>query len=148
GPRRFLRIWPRRCAGGASRLGGGEMRTVTLCALALSLSAAAAAQPPGDRRRPAATASADDAPPVSLRRLVMGAEQAFAAADTFDAVFGRSRQPFFGGGVQMVMNGRFFVEVGASRFKKDGERAFINDGQTFRLGLPLTAEIRPIEITG
>ena len=111
------------------------MRIVTMCALALSLAATAAAQPP------------DETPSLSIRPLVFGSEQAFAAANTFDAVFGESRQPFFGGGIQVVLDGRIFVEADASRFKKTGERAFRSGGQNFRLGLPLTAEIRPLEIT-
>jgi len=127
------------------------MRTAGICMLVLAVSVSVAAQPPDDRRRPPPPTPppTSDAPPaLSIRPFVMGAEQAFAAADTFDAVFGQSRQPFFGGGVQVVLHDRISIEVGASRFKKDGERAFFNDGQSFQLGLPLTAEIRPLEITG
>ena len=47
----------------------------------------------------AAPVAAQDAPSLSIRPFVMATEQAFAATTTFDAVFGRSRAPFFGGGV-------------------------------------------------
>jgi len=96
----------------------------------------------------AAAAAQDDPPSVSLRPFVMGTEQAFAAVNTFEAVFGQSRQPFFGGGLQVVFGGRYYVDATASRFKKTGERAFRNGGKNFGLGLPLTAEITPFEITG
>jgi hypothetical protein len=99
-----------------------------------------------------AVAAADErpeAPPaISLRPFVMGAEQAFAAVNTFEAVFGQSRQPFFGGGLEVVLGGRFYVDATASRFRKTGERAYRYNGQNFPLGLPLTAEITPFEITG
>lgn len=120
-----------------------------LCALALvcGVSAAAAAQPPDDRR-PAPQPSSTDAPSISLRPFVMGSVESFSATDTFSAVFGQSRQPFFGGGLDVVFGGRVFVDVTASRFRKTGERAFLYKGEAFRLGLPLTAELTPFEITG
>jgi len=120
----------------------------TLCALALVLatSAAASAQPPDDRRP--ISQSSSDTPAVSLRPFVMGTLQSFSAVDTFAAVFGQSRQPFFGGGLDVVFGGRVFVDATASRFRKTGERAFFFNGEAFRLGLPLTAEITPLEITG
>lgn len=78
----------------------------------------------------------------------MGTEQSFAAVDTFDATFGKTYGPFFGGGAQVVFHDRFFAEVAISRFQETGHRAFINAGQAFNLGIPLTATITPIELTG
>ena len=78
----------------------------------------------------------------------MGTEQAFAAVQTFKAIFGQNYEPFFGGGVQVVFHGTYFVEIDASRFQKTGQRAFRNNGQNFSLGIPLTATITPLEITG
>jgi len=95
-----------------------------------------------------APAAAQDPPAISIRPFVFGSVQSFTATDTFDAVFGQSYDPFFGGGVQVVFQDRFVVELAASRFKESGERAFISNGQNFRLGIPLTAEIVPFEITG
>lgn len=114
-------------------------------AVALFVSAAAAAQPTDDRRVVSRSADAEG---FSLRPFVMGTEQAFAAVDTFQAVFGQSHQPFVGGGLQVVVHGRYYVEIGASRFRRTGERAFRHNDETFRLGLPLTAEIKPLEVTG
>ena len=103
--------------------------------LAVALPASAAAQPP-------------DGDALSFRPFVMGTEQLFSATDTFDAVFGQAHQSFFGGGLQIVVKRRYFAEVVASRFRKTGERAFIFNNQTFRLGLPLTAEVKPFEVIG
>ena len=122
------------------------MKTVLILALTLLLSTFAAAQPPEGGRT--ATPAPDEPPALSIRPFVMGAFQAFSAVETFDAVFGAAHQPFFGGGVQVAFSRGFVVEAGASRFKETGERAFRSNGQNYSLGLPLTAEIRPFEITG
>jgi len=87
-------------------------------------------------------------PPLSLRPFVMGSEEAFAAVETFKGIFGHSYEPFFGGGLQVVFKGKYYVEVNASRFNKTGQRAFRNNGQTFGLGIPLTATITPLEVLG
>jgi outer membrane protein W len=39
------------------------------------------------------------------------------------------------------------LEVSASHFKNTGQRAFVNNGQTFQLGIPLTATVVPLEFT-
>jgi opacity protein-like surface antigen len=96
----------------------------------------------------AAPAAAQDEPSISIRPFAFGSVQSFAAVDTFDAVFGRSYDPFFGGGVQAVFGGTFYVELSASRFRQTGQRAFISGGQKFRLGIPLTATIVPFEVSG
>jgi opacity protein-like surface antigen len=97
----------------------------------------------------ASPAFAQDPPPLSIRPFFLVAEQRFAASDSFDAVFDTSRGPFFGGGVQVLIADQFVIEVSASRFEKTGERAFrTGAGSIFRLGIPLTATITPLEITG
>jgi hypothetical protein len=94
--------------------------------------------------RPAPRVEPD--PPFSFRPFVMGSEEAFAAVETFKGIFGQSHEPFFGGGLQAVFHGKYYVEVNASRFSKTGQRAFRNNGQTFGLGIPLTATITPLEV--
>jgi outer membrane protein W len=74
---------------------------------------------------------------ISIRPFAMVTEQSFAAVDTFDATFDKSYFPFFGGGVQVLFNDRFFAELSASRFR-----------QAFKLGVPLAATIIPFELTG
>ncbi len=93
----------------------------------------------------AAPASAQTS--IEIRPFVFGTVESFTAADTFDAVFGRTWQPFFGGGAQILVKDKYFVDVSASRLSETGQRAFISNGQKFRLGLPLTATIVPVEAT-
>lgn len=85
---------------------------------------------------------------VAVRPFFLFSEQRFAASESFDAVFGGSVEPFIGGGAQLALANGLFVDVTISRFKKIGERAFQFDGDTFQLGIPLTATLMPIEVTG
>ena len=123
----------------------------TAILLALGFASPAAAQTP--TRPPARPAPRrvlpplPAEPPISFRPYVMGAESAFAAVETFKAVFGKSYGPFFGGGLQVAFHGKYYVDVGASRYAQTGQRAFFANGQSFGLGIPLTAHITPLEIT-
>jgi len=96
----------------------------------------------------AAPAAAQDEPSLSIRPFFLVTDQSFAAVDTFDAAFGKTYFPFFGGGGQVVFKGTYFLEITASRFQENGERAYFSGGKAFKLGVPLTATITPIEVTG
>jgi outer membrane protein W len=95
-----------------------------------------------------APAAAQNAPGISIRPFAMATDQSFAAIDTFDATFDKTYFPFFGGGVQVLFNDGFFAELSASRFRQQGQRAIFSGGRAFKLGIPLTATITPLEITG
>ena len=70
----------------------------------------------------------------------------FSASRSFNAIFGKDSGPVYGGGGELVLHDRWFVRVGAWRFKDEGERAIRVENQTFRLGIPLTVTILPIEV--
>jgi opacity protein-like surface antigen len=73
----------------------------------------------------------------------------FQAEDSFDAIFESPTGVIFGGGGQVLLPWGIYVEVGASRFKRDGERAFVGPNrEVFRLGIPVEVTITPIEVTG
>jgi hypothetical protein len=95
-----------------------------------------------------APVSAQDEPSLSIRPFFLATGQSFAAVDTFDAAFGKSYFPFFGGGGQVVFKATYFVEITASRFQENGERAYLSGGKAYKLGIPLTATITPLEVTG
>ncbi len=88
------------------------------------------------------------APDVAVRPFVLVSAQRFAASETFKAVFGGAVQPIWGGGAQVALSNGLYGDIAISRFRKTGERVFRLDGETFPLGIPLTATIMPIEITG
>ncbi|HEY7284968.1 MAG TPA: outer membrane beta-barrel protein [Vicinamibacterales bacterium] len=84
---------------------------------------------------------------LSFRPYGMFAQQSFDANQTFNAVFDSSSGSFFGGGLNITQDDLFYFDVGASRFKETGQRAFVNNGQTFKTGIPLTATITPLEFS-
>jgi opacity protein-like surface antigen len=72
----------------------------------------------------------------------------FTAKESFKAVLGSSTGIVFGGGGGVVLPQQFFVDLRASRFKKNGTRVVVADGQTFDLGIANTITITPLEVTG
>lgn len=117
------------------------MRAVIVLFLSLACAAPLAAQ---TARYPSAAE-----PIVRVRPFVLVSGEEFAADKTFDAVFGaRSLRPFWGGGVQFRLHRGLFVEAAVSRFRATGQRVFVDNGQAFSLGIPLTSTVTPIEVTG
>ena len=113
-----------------------------LALLGLSLAVPASAQ----LRRPAPAAVQTTA--VSLRPFFLAAGQSFTAKETFTSAFGQSFQPFWGGGLEVVLfHDRVYVDLTASRFKKVGQRVSRFNGQTFGLGIPLTVTETPLEVS-
>jgi hypothetical protein len=72
----------------------------------------------------------------------------FTASETFAAALDRSGGMLFGGGVRVSHRRGFFGQLGVSRFSGEGERAFVFNNEVFRLGIPLTVTVMPIEVTG
>ena len=89
----------------------------------------------------------DDEPAIALRPFFLATGQRFSASQTFNAVFGQSFEPFFGGGLELAFRNGLYVDLTASRFKKTGTRAFLFNGTAFSLGIPLTATETPLEGT-
>ncbi len=117
-------------------------RTVVLTFAALAWVAPVSAQGRG------ANSPYADPPAISVRPFFLASGQNFTAKETFDAVFGKTVEPFWGGGAQVVFRSVLFVDVTVSRFKATGERAFRFDGQNFGLGIPLTVTETPVEVSG
>ena len=73
----------------------------------------------------------------------------FAASESFDAVLGSSSGFIFGGGAEVGLPwGGLYFGVGAWRFSEEGERVFVSGSEVFPLGIPLTVEVTPVEVTG
>ncbi len=92
--------------------------------------------------------TANTAPVIAFRPFFLATFQRFAAQETFKATFGRAAQPFFGGGLDIAFRNGIFVDLTASRFSKNGQRALLFNGQSYGLGIPLTATEIPVEVTG
>jgi hypothetical protein len=70
--------------------------------------------------------------------------QAFTASDTFDAIMSDTWGTFPGGGGEFRWRSLVF-EVSGSQYKRTGERAFVLNREVFRLGIPTTVTMTPIE---
>ena len=103
------------------------------------------ASPPSQRP---ATSRPAPRPTTSIRAFGDFGGQRFAAGDTFDATLGSSTGVFFGGGVEVVLPQRWFINVRLSHFQKSGERVFVDDtGEAFPLGIDMKVGITPIEVS-
>jgi hypothetical protein len=70
------------------------------------------------------------------------------ASESFEAIVGTSTAMVFGGGGEVVLPAGIFANVRVSQFQKTGQRAFVFEGETFRLGIETAIRIRPIEVSG
>lgn len=72
-----------------------------------------------------------------------------ASTESFDAVFGKHTTTAPGVGVDVVnLYKGVFVRIAGSQSTLKGERVVIFNGQVFKLGIPLTAELTPLEFGG
>lgn len=70
----------------------------------------------------------------------------FTASSTFKAVLGSGQGQDFGGGLNLTQ-GPAYIELGARRFRKSGERVFVTSGgQVFPLGIPTEVTMTPLEV--
>jgi opacity protein-like surface antigen len=119
------------------------LRLAAATALVASVAGPAAAQV-----RSAQKPVPPDLPAFSVRVFGDAGVDSLSASRSFNAVFGRDNAPLFGGGGEGVLRAGWFFRVGLWRIKEVGERAVRLENQTFRLGIPLTVTIVPVEVSG
>lgn len=87
------------------------------------------------------------APRSYFRGYVTFDSTALAASQTFDAVVGKPRLSMVGGGGELldIWKG-LFARVAVSSVKETGSRAELFNGEVIPLGIPLTVELRPLEV--
>ncbi len=86
-------------------------------------------------------------PAFGLRGFGSVSYMLFQAKDSFDAIFGSEWQPFYGGGAQVVIHDRLFVEGSFEQFKKTGQRVVVADGEVLPLGIEDKVTINPITVS-
>jgi len=96
----------------------------------------------------AATTANAQSGPFMLRGFGDVGATTFTAGQSFTAILGSSKGAVFGGGVEVVLPQRVFINVRASRFRKTGQRVFLSDGEQFDLGIPTTIAVTPVQVTG
>jgi opacity protein-like surface antigen len=103
-------------------------------------------------RAPAAETAAAAAPVrpprrgFGIRGYAEGSYQWFTASDSFKAILDTSGGFFYGGGAQAYF-GPVYVDVGISNFEKTGQRAFVFEGEVFRLGVRDLVLMTPLVVT-
>jgi opacity protein-like surface antigen len=121
---------------------------VVIVALA-SPSAAYAQQKPQPKPKPAPARQPPRPRTVSIGGYAMAGGFSFTARESFEATLGRSSGPIFGGGARIgIPYGGLFADVGAWRYKDDGERVFVLDNVEYPLNIPMEVSITPIELSG
>lgn len=116
---------------------------LALAALVLAADPAAAQSKP--RPRPAA---APQSRSIQIGGYGTFGLMNFTAVETFDAVLGKTAGNIYGGGATVGLPlGGLFIDVGAWRFKQEGERVFVHNGEVFPLDIPVTITITPLELT-
>lgn len=96
----------------------------------------------------AVSAEAQSLRDIGIRGFGMFGNFIFTADDSFGAVLDRDSGPILGGGGQVLLPWGIFVEIGAWRFKQDGQRLFIGPAnEIFKLGIPVEITITPLEVT-
>lgn len=122
-----------------------------LAAVAIATPALAQTAPPAKPSQPARPAprpAAAQGPPMfSFQAFGDVGMTGFAAKSSFDALFGSSSGSVLGGGVQVAHRTGFFLRFDLSRFSAEGERAFVYQGEVFKLGIPLNLTLTPAEFT-
>jgi opacity protein-like surface antigen len=116
-----------------SRLGVLSL-ALTVCLTAAVPAAAQTANRPQPAPRPA----------TSVRVFADLGYTTFTAADSFEATLGSPGGPIVGAGAEVVLPQKIFVNLRFSRFTGDGERVFINNSETFGLGIPMTVKVTPV----
>jgi opacity protein-like surface antigen len=121
---------------------------VLVCAALAPATSFAQSRPPASNQQPARRPPPKK-PPVGVRLYGFYEFDALAAADTFNAVTGSSTTNGFGGGFEVTnVASKLFIRGTVAHAGKDGERVFVNNGEIFKLGIPLTVAMTPIEFGG
>jgi len=71
----------------------------------------------------------------------------FAAANSFEALYGSAAAPVFGGGIDVSVGRWLFVQGDVTFVQRTGERAFVFNGEVFPLGIRQEMSLTPIGIT-
>jgi hypothetical protein len=71
----------------------------------------------------------------------------FTPKESLDAIYDRHGGLLWGGGVSVNQRAGWFARVTASRFRAEGERAFVLNGAVFPLGIPSELIIVQVDVT-
>src|SRR5262245_63370202 len=71
----------------------------------------------------------------------------FTATQSFKAILGTPAGAVFGGGIDVGLTRNVFLSLAASRFSRTGERVFVFQDQVFKLNVPDTITVTPLQLS-
>jgi hypothetical protein len=84
---------------------------------------------------------------IEVRPFAVATVEHFSASTSLNAVLDSSTFPLWGGGVDVIVRKRAFIDVTISRLRETGQRAFIFNGTVFPLGIGLGITLTPVELS-
>lgn len=85
--------------------------------------------------------------PIGFAAFALFDANLMTAKDSFDAVVGTTRFDALGGGGEVKVWRDLFARVTFSQASRDGERVFVVDDEVFPIGIPITIETAPLEVS-
>ena len=71
----------------------------------------------------------------------------FSATQSFKAILGTPAGAVVGGGIEVGLTRNVSVSLAASRFRRTGERVFVFQDQVFKLNVPDTITVTPLQLS-
>lgn len=84
---------------------------------------------------------------IALRGFADAGLTVFTATQSFKAILGSPAGAVVGGGVEVGLTRNVFLSLAASRFSKTGKRVFVFDNEVFKLNVPDTITVTPLQLS-
>ena len=84
---------------------------------------------------------------IAMRGFADAGLTVFTATQSFKAILGTPAGAVFGGGIDVGLTRNVFVSLAASRFRRTGERVFVFQNQVFKLNVPDTITVTPLQLS-
>ena len=84
---------------------------------------------------------------IAMRGFADAGLTVFTATQSFKAILGTPAGAVFGGGLEVGLTRNVFLSLGASRFSRTGERVFVFQNQVFKLNVPDTITVTPLQLS-
>ena len=101
---------------------------------------------PAEAAEAAAAPKRAPRPTFGIRGYAEGSYEWFTASDSFKAILDTGGGFFYGGGAQAYYKS-LYVDIGISNFEKTGQRAFVFEGDVYRLGVRDLIMMTPLVVT-
>jgi Outer membrane protein beta-barrel domain len=84
---------------------------------------------------------------ITMRGFADAGLTVFSATQSFKAILGTPAGAVFGGGIEVGLTRNVFLSVGASRFRRTGQRVFVFQNQVFKLNESDTITVTPFQLS-